>query len=552
MPETTTLDVSQYARLWRGLWWLQHLTMPLALVIGGILLAGAAFYVAGQLETLANVLIRDITGHASIDDALKDPTKREALTNLAAFYWMARSAFENARVSVAIVTAACIVLMIAYFFGCGTFRLRLAMIGLLALVVVVIVSGAGLLTLAGAGVLAEGYDPDGGRVQKLADPAAAVICFIVLALSLLLLTAQGVLAWRLWRHRLRPDLPPTRQITQSYGINLAFPQFRIPIMSPAGVTIHLGVLVVLGLLLWLFPEWVGYTIAFGPLYLLLLLVWLLFLPMLMVHRAVTGEAVARYADVADIITYSMQSARLVVLAAILLAARAIWRLGTRFNLRHRDQIILKDKPPVLLLRSFVDDVAGIPPSALVPRLFWRRKRLEEAIGAVLTRAGPFVAIGKPGEKLPQMGAHRLYVADSQWQELVKSYIARSQLIILIAGTTVWVQWELANTVAQGRVGQLLIVFPRIADKARAERWENLKPAFGGTPWSAAADTVDIAGALAVFVRGDGFVVIRSRAANESDYELALRLAAALMGAPRNESEGRGADNSGCADREHMT
>jgi hypothetical protein len=47
-----------------------------------------------------------------------------------------------------------------------------------------------------------------------------------------------------------------------------------------------------------------------------------------------------------------ESARLVVLAVVLIVARAIWRLGTRFNLRRRDAIILEEEPPVLLLRSF--------------------------------------------------------------------------------------------------------------------------------------------------------------------------------------------------------
>jgi hypothetical protein len=47
--------------------------------------------------------------------------------------------------------------------------------------------------------------------------------------------------------------------------------------------------------------------------------------------------------------------------------------------------------------------------------------------------------------------------------------------------------------------------------------------FGGSHAS------DIAGALAVFVRGEGFVVVRSRAAHESDYESALRVATFLMG-----------------------
>jgi hypothetical protein len=47
--------------------------------------------------------------------------------------------------------------------------------------------------------------------------------------------------------------------------------------------------------------------------------------------------------------------------------------------------------------------------------------------------------------------------------------------------------------------------------------------------SAAADAIDTVGALAIIVRSEGFVVIRSRAAHESDYEAALRVAIFLMG-----------------------
>jgi hypothetical protein len=183
----------------------------------------------------------------------------------------------------------------------------------------------------------------------------------------------------------------------------------------------------------------------------------------------------------------------------------------------------------LLLRSFTDDVAGIPPNMLIPRLLRRRKRLEETIGEQLTGAGPFVAIGRPGEQLPQLGASRLYVGDSEWQAVVQSYIAQSDLIIVIAGKTHWVQWELANVIRQDRIAGLLIVFPRITEADRNERWQNLKPAFADTSWAAAMERVDIAGALAVFVAADrGIVVIKSRKANESDYETALRVATYLM------------------------
>ena len=42
--------------------------------------------------------------------------------------------------------------------------------------------------------------------------------------------------------------------------------------------------------------------------------------------------------------------KLLPLIGVVLLARALWRVGRRLNLRHRNEIILKDKPPVLLLR----------------------------------------------------------------------------------------------------------------------------------------------------------------------------------------------------------
>jgi len=445
---------------------------------------------------------------------------------------------QDAPVALWLIVAASVVLIATYVLGCRTFQLRLLSMNLLAFAAVTTILGIAFARMVRAGVLAPDYDPTGGRVQKFADQILAAACFVVFTPSLVLLIVQGLLAYRLWRHRLPGELAPTHRMTRSFGHNLAIRHFRVPVMSPAGTAIHLGVLGVLAALAWWFIDWVGHTLTYGPIYLLALMIWLIFLPMLMVHRATTGQTVTRYSDFADIVSMSQQSGRLLVIAVVLIAARAIWRLGTRFNLRRRDAIILKEKPPVLLLRSFADDIAGIPPRALVPRLLWRRKRLEETIGKELAQAGPFVAIGKPGETLPQIGAQRLYVGDAEWQAVVTSYITRAEPIILIAGRTTWVQWELANIVAAARGAHLLIVFPRSAEAERAARWQNLKPAFAGTPWSAAADRVDIEGALALFVQGEGFVVIRSRAAHESDYEAALRVATFLM----RQGAGQGAND----------
>jgi len=73
------------------------------------------------------------------------------------------------------------------------------------------------------------------------------------------------------------------------------------------------------------------------------------------------------------------------------------------------------------------------------------------------------------------------------------------------------------------MNRLLIVVPRRPDAEPAARWQNLKPAVAATPWSAAADPIDITGVLAVFVRSEGVIVIRSRAAHGSDYQAALRV-----------------------------
>jgi hypothetical protein len=43
---------------------------------------------------------------------------------------------------------------------------------------------------------------------------------------------------------------------------------------------------------------------------------------------------------------------------------------------------------------------------------------EEYLRAEILKAGPFVAVGRPGDPLPQLGANRLYVDDADWQAAV--------------------------------------------------------------------------------------------------------------------------------------
>jgi hypothetical protein len=138
--------------------------------------------------------------------------------------------------------------------------------------------------------------------------------------------------------------------------------------------------------------------------------------------------------------------------------------------------VLKEdgRPPVVYLRSFEDDVEEslIPRSGLsvlfglvlpsdVRRLpLWQRVifelhplRLLRSLSGRVTPTtelqlagyfrefGPFVAIGKPGEKLATVGADRMYVTNEVWQQTVIDLLNRSKYVVLQAAGTKGFLWE---------------------------------------------------------------------------------------------------------------
>jgi hypothetical protein len=112
---------------------------------------------------------------------------------------------------------------------------------------------------------------------------------------------------------------------------------------------------------------------------------------------------------------------------------------------------------VLYLRSFQDD----EPSAA---LTWKGGILspetkEESLLRLLSRFGPVVAVGKPGEKLPYLGARRLYYPDNEWQSNVEQMIEKATLIVIRAGLTRGVLWELESLRQKADARRVLILLP---------------------------------------------------------------------------------------------
>ena len=73
--------------------------------------------------------------------------------------------------------------------------------------------------------------------------------------------------------------------------------------------------------------------------------------------------------------------------------------------------------------------------------------------------GPFVAVGKPGEKLPELGAARMYLQDSEWKDKVHDLMSRASLVVLRAGRTDGLWWEAQMAAAIVKPERLVFLLP---------------------------------------------------------------------------------------------
>jgi hypothetical protein len=215
---------------------------------------------------------------------------------------------------------------------------------------------------------------------------------------------------------------------------------------------------------------------------------------------------------------------------VLLVVLLVRYLRRRFSVDAQSRLERDRRPPVLLLRSFADDNARIKPKSLIAAMQRRRLRLEEVASNLLSGLGPFVAIGKPGEKLPQLGAARAYVSEDAWQVQVLQWMAQARIILLIAGVTPWVKWELSQIKEQRYQHKLIVLLPPGTAQEHRQRLSILSevldiPDAGLPPGQETRAIHFSAGGIPVF--------IASRSARQIGYELSLLNAmSAVISAPR--------------------
>jgi hypothetical protein len=133
--------------------------------------------------------------------------------------------------------------------------------------------------------------------------------------------------------------------------------------------------------------------------------------------------------------------------------------GRKLMQKSADKVLLEDqRPPVLYLRSFKDDAitSSLIDTSTSPVSFTE----EEFLMEVLNDFGPCIAIGQPGEKIPDLGAARMYVADDQWQDKVRELLISSRLVVLRAGRTKNFLWEVEKSIQSVTPRNLIILIPK--------------------------------------------------------------------------------------------
>ncbi|MET9297292.1 hypothetical protein [Streptomyces sp. NPDC003077] len=128
-----------------------------------------------------------------------------------------------------------------------------------------------------------------------------------------------------------------------------------------------------------------------------------------------------------------------------------------------------DERVVLFLRAFSDDTGF----SRVAALRWFRllftsllptpahlRTEEDQIGRAVAPFGRMVALGRPSDRLPRLGAERSYASDETWRAEVLAALDRAALVLLVTGAGQGLVWEVDQVVGRDDPTRLVLLVSR--------------------------------------------------------------------------------------------
>jgi hypothetical protein len=154
-------------------------------------------------------------------------------------------------------------------------------------------------------------------------------------------------------------------------------------------------------------------------------------------------------------------AALAIPPAFLLLGVQLIKFARRAGSRGQRALATDIRSPILYLRPFdVDPKASrVIAREGVASLVFNTRTQEEQLARVMSEFGACVAIGRPGERLPQLGFNRLYVGNDDWQATVLDFMSKAQLVILMGGSSRNYSWEFQKAVELIEPQRLLLLIP---------------------------------------------------------------------------------------------
>lgn len=148
-----------------------------------------------------------------------------------------------------------------------------------------------------------------------------------------------------------------------------------------------------------------------------------------------------------------------VAEACLISAAVLARKGSLATMKGRRlgvngidlRTMASDQNFVLYLRPFQSDkalssIGDAAPGMYTTALFMSKRTEEEQLREAVRPIGSLVAIGRPNEDLPYVGAMRGYLPVDDWQETVLRLMDAARLVMLGIGHTYSLIWELDQAI----------------------------------------------------------------------------------------------------------
>jgi hypothetical protein len=193
--------------------------------------------------------------------------------------------------------------------------------------------------------------------------------------------------------------------------------------------------------------------------------------LLLIGRYGYAYAMAGTSGVGRIIVYLLWLAALAFFIAPIM--HMFFRRAQRMRASGALQALMAshDKRPILYLRSFdIDQHAARSALLELASMAAPIATPEQELAKRFAAIGPMIAIGKPGERFPELGAARFYVGNEQWQQKVADAAAAARYVVLTTGITEGLRWEIGHLVRSLLPEKLILwAHPQLLNLPRAQR-----------------------------------------------------------------------------------